>query len=387
VTPPEIAWADVCGRRVARHHLGAPAGPDHLVEVVGAMCGAHSQMPAAAEVSVALRVEGATRGDVRRAVEEDRTLVRTYGPRGTVHLLPARDLAWWCGALASLPPPNRQAEAVRLSDDQTDAVVDAIAVALRAAPDGLTVDELGEQVIARTGPWAGDPVLPAFQQGWPRWRQAMATAAFRGALCFGPTRGRRTTYASPTAWVPGLVPLDGTEALPGVVRAYLAAFGPATTAQVARWLASTVGPVATALRTLADEVVPVRIAGQDEEAWALAGDTGPHPPAEGLRLLPHFDAYAVGAHPRPLVFPGRASERALAGGQAGPVPVVLRDGVVAGVWHQRRSGRRLAVTVELLPRVTKALRAGLDAQVARLGEIVGAEPELTLGPVTAGPHL
>ena len=69
---------------------------------------------------------------------------------------------------------------MRLSDEQTDEVVAAIADALVDAE--LTVEELGERVIERTGPWAAERVLPAFQENRPRWQQAMQTAAFRGAL-------------------------------------------------------------------------------------------------------------------------------------------------------------------------------------------------------------
>ena len=68
----------------------------------------------------------------------------------------------------------------------------------------------------------------------------------------------------------------------------------------------------------------------------IVSASAPH----GVRLLPYFDAYVVGCQPRELLFPGRAAERALAGGQAGNYQVLLIDGVVAGVWHQRRSGRR-----------------------------------------------
>ena len=107
----------------------------------------------------------------------------------------------------------------------------------------------------------------------------------------------------------------------------------------------------------------------------------------GVRLLPYFDAYGVGAHPRPLVFPGVAADRALANNQAGTVPVLLVDGVVAGVWHQRRTGQRLALTVEPFGRLTAPRRRELDDQVARIGEILEATPELTIGPVTAGAHL
>ena len=72
--------------------------------------------------------------------------------------------------------------------------------------------------------------------------------------------------------------------------------------------------------------------------WQLAGEPATAA-ASGVRLLPYFDAYVVAGQPRALLFPGRAAERALAGGQAGNFPVLLVDGMVAGVWHAKRAGR------------------------------------------------
>jgi winged helix DNA-binding protein len=66
--------------------------------------------------------------------------------------------------------------------------------------------------------------------------------------------------------------------------------------------------------------------------------------------------------------------------------VLLLDGVVGGVWHQKRSGRRVTITVEPLGRLTKAHRAGLEVEVERIGAIVQAQPDLTVGPVTVGAH-
>jgi hypothetical protein len=95
----------------------------------------------------------------------------------------------------------------------------------------------------------------------------------------------------------------------------------------------------------------------------------------------------VGSRPRHLLFPGRAAERALApSGQAGNYPVLLVDGEVAGVWHQRRSGRRITVTVELLRRLSTARLRALEAQVIRLGEILEGEAALIVGEVSVGPH-
>ncbi|XVV07778.1 winged helix DNA-binding domain-containing protein [Actinosynnema sp. CA-248983] len=319
----------VVARRMARHHL-TEAGSSPA-EVVRAMCGAHAQIGSAAELSIGLRLAGATRQDVRDALWVDRSLVKTRGPRGTVHLLPAADLPMWLGALAQLP-----SDLDLLTPEQTDLVVAAIADAL--AETELTAAELTDEVVARTGSWAGDPVMEAFQGKWPRWMQALGVAANRGALCYAPNKGRKTAYTSPARWLPGVAPAaDGAERL---VEHYLRSYGPATPEHFARWLG--------APRRWVDGVFARADVEECRGGFVVRGDTGfPDAAPRGVWLLPYFDAFVVGSHPRSELFPGRAAERALAGGQAGNYPVVLVDGVVGGVWHQRRSGRRVVVTVEV----------------------------------------
>jgi hypothetical protein len=77
---------------MARHALAEPSARLDPAGVAGLLCGAHAQILTAAEFSVGQRIAGATRADVRRALWEDRTLVKTFGPRGTVHLLAASGL-------------------------------------------------------------------------------------------------------------------------------------------------------------------------------------------------------------------------------------------------------------------------------------------------------
>ena len=97
-------WAAVRSRRLDRHFLTGPATA--AADVAAAVCGAHAQVLTAAELSIGLRLAGAARGDVRRALWEDPQLVKTFGPRGTVHLLPTADLPMWTGALSALPQPR-----------------------------------------------------------------------------------------------------------------------------------------------------------------------------------------------------------------------------------------------------------------------------------------
>ncbi|MCX4698184.1 winged helix DNA-binding domain-containing protein [Streptomyces sp. NBC_01373] len=378
-----ITWDQASARRLARQFLATPAKEGTpAADIVGAMLAAHAQVLSAAEVSVGVRSTGTTRADVRAALWEDRSLVKTHGPRGTVHLLAARELPVWSAALTAVPSgASLFAPDARVTEEQARQIVAAIGDAL----DGvcLTIDELSEEVVARTGPWAGDPVMPAFQDMWPRWRQVMHRAGQSGALCFGPNRGRKVTYTRP----PHFAPLPAQEAVRELVRRYLRAYGPSTPAYFAKWLAAPGGWAGGLFRELAEAGEIEEVAFEGAPAWVAAGDTAfPDGPVRGVRLLPYFDAYGIAVQPRELLFPGAAYERALARGQAGNFPVLLVDGVVAGVWHQRRQGRRTTVTVEPLGRLTARQERELAEQAERVGEVLEANAELVVGEVTAGPH-
>jgi hypothetical protein len=384
-TPPVLTWGGVTARRMARHALAEPATDLGPAGIAGVLCGAHAQVLSAAELSIGRRIAGATRADVQRALWEERTLVKTFGPRGTIHLLPTADLPMWTGALSALPSSvPAHPEGVRFTPEQADEVIAAIGDVLADAE--LTVDELTEAIADRAGPWAVERTMDAFQDKWPRWRQLTSTAAHRGMLCFGPGRGRTVTYTSPRRWRPGFRPADGDAALRTLLTRYLHAYGPATPQHFAKWLSIPPQHAAGLFGRLGGELEAVEL--DSEPGWTAAGDTGTPPrPHRGIRLLPYFDAYVVAGQPRDRLYPGAAATRALTpAGQAGNYPVLLVDGVVSGVWHQRRSGRKLAITVEPLVELTARQRRQLDEEAALVGAVMEATATLTVGSVTVGPH-
>jgi Winged helix DNA-binding domain len=205
-------------------------------------------------------------------------------------------------------------------------------------------------------------------------------------LCFGPNRGRLVTYTNPHRWLPGFTPADGDAALRTLVTRYLFAYGPATPQHFARWLSIPPGRAVELFGGMAGELEQVGVDGAP--AWVVAGDTGTPPrPHQGVRLLPYFDAFVVAGQPRERLYPGAAATRALSpAGQAGNYPVVLVDGVVGGVWHQRRSGARIVITVEPLGELTATRRRQLEDEVELVGAVLEATPTLTVGTVTVGPH-
>src|SRR6516225_6768259 len=273
-TPAALTWTGVTAQRMARHALTEPATDLGPADIAGVLCGAHAQVLSAAELSIGRRIAGATRADVQRALWEERTLVKTFGPRGTVHLLPTADLPMWTGALSALPSSvPMHPEGVRFTPQQADEVIAAIDDALAGAE--LTVDELTEAIAERAGPWAAERTMEAFGGSWPRWRQLTSTAAHRGMLCFGPDRGRKVTYTNPQRWLPGFRPTGGDTALRTLLTRYLYAYGPATPQHFAKWLNIPPGYAAGLFTTLAGELERVELDGQP--AWTAAGDTGTPP--------------------------------------------------------------------------------------------------------------
>jgi hypothetical protein len=65
----------------------------------------------------------------------------------------------------------------------------------------------------------------------------------------------------------------------------------------------------------------------------------------------------------------------------------LVNGVVAGVWHRTAQRRRVTVRVEPFVPLDTQQRALLEAEVARIGEILETQATLALGPVEVRPHL
>ncbi|WP_167045619.1 winged helix DNA-binding domain-containing protein [Salinibacterium sp. ZJ454] len=380
--PQPLSWSEVTAQRLDRHGLGQQL-PGGAADAAAAMLGAHAQVASAAQLSLGMRLTGVTRADVERAVTEQHSLVKTYGPRGTVHLLAAADLPLFTGALAAVPPLTSQLPAsIGLQPGQADEIIAGIAAALAA--DELTAEELDDAIGRSVGAWASEPVVPAFQGMWPRWRLVISRAAHRGALVFGSGRCRTVTYTNPTRWQPGFAPEAPETASRELLRRYLRAYGPAAPEHYAQWLSAPRSWAASLFDSLGAELTCAMLG--ESTVWMLRGDAPPTAQPRGIRLLPYFDAFVVGSHPRELLFPGSAADRALSRGQAGNFPVLLIDGVVGGVWHLGRSSDRLQITVEPLKPLTKRQRALLDDEVQRTGMILEGTPALTIGPVSVGPH-
>src|ERR1700730_10617223 len=78
-------------QRLAPQQAGATTS---IAQIVREMCGIQAQDASAAALAVRVRSVGLVAADVERARVQERAITRTWGQRGTLHLLATEDLGW-----------------------------------------------------------------------------------------------------------------------------------------------------------------------------------------------------------------------------------------------------------------------------------------------------
>lgn len=267
-----------------RHGLVERSSPDALLDVVRALCGLHAQVFSSAELTAWARIEGLDRAAVADGTWSERTLVKQWAMRGTLHLLPADELGLWQSAFATFDHFHRGAWLRSFgftSKDELDTLVAAIGEAL----DGreLTRVELAEVVAEQSGrPELAEHLTES-------WGSSLKPAAFRGQLVFAPSTGANVRFTRP----PWVAQPPAEEALDEIARRYLATYGPARREDFSRWWHSSMMSAAKAQKRfegLGDEVALVDVEGA--RCYVLRADLDALRASEReqvARLLPLFD--------------------------------------------------------------------------------------------------
>jgi hypothetical protein len=277
------------------------------------------------------RVEGLKVKDVRRALLETRTLVKTWTLRGTLHYIPATDVTLFGAAMtqAAVDRISILEKVYGGSRADFERLTEAIAQVLDATP--RTREELAAAV---------EHLLPESLRFLLRsgWGSVLHPVAHAGLLCFGPAQGQNVTFVRVDAWTGlRLDDVSPDEAVATLARRYLHSYGPAAPADFARWTGLGPARAKEAFKSIAAETTQVQVAGRaawilKKDAEALAASTL----AGEVRLLPHFDVYTLGQADRDLTI--AAEHRPKVYRRAAWIsPVILVEGRIVGVWSMRKS--------------------------------------------------
>lgn len=311
--------------------------------------GIQAQDPRAGRLGFRARSARLRAADVDRARTEERSIVRTWAMRSTMHLLATEDAAWILPLFDAglVADSRRRLGQLGLDAARQDKALDAVRKALES--DGF----LGRsELVARLE-------RIGIEIDAPRRVHLFRLATGEGVAILGPDSdsGSETLLALARDWVGQWPPHDRDAAVDELTRRYLRAFGPATEADFAGWSGLPLRDVRAGLSRIGGELREVQV--REGRAWTLRGSAR-RPRGRIVRLIPAWDNYLMGHRDRDFIAGPDWWPRIMPGG--GLIrPTIVVDGAAVGTWSIRRTGD--TPQVELNPfesadaDVTAAIRA------------------------------
>jgi hypothetical protein len=248
------------------------------------------------------------------AAWQAREIVRTWGPRGTLHFMHVDDLPWLHALTRRDTGTLRRLAQEGVTGDDLLPLIDR---ALEGQGP-LTKAELTERLAGRA---QGQGVV-----------HLVALAAHHGLAVLGPSRAGKPTYVHAADWfgAPIGAEPDRQRALAELALRYRRAHHPAEPEDLAAWSGLPLGDART--------------------AWRLAA--APDPPSvvgtSVVRLAPAFDEYLLGWKSRDAILPAEHTRAVFPGGGI-LRPVLIVDGEIKGVWSRKGVEVTVAPFAELVP--------------------------------------
>ncbi|MEU6572725.1 winged helix DNA-binding domain-containing protein [Streptomyces sp. NPDC046805] len=347
--------------RSRRQGLGGGVRYGSVVEVVEHVVAVQAQDASAAALGIRVRGNGVTATDVRQAAESDRSIVRGWFMRGTLHIVTASDVHWLLNLLGPhfLRLSERRYRELGLGED---VCARAEAEFTKTLGDGpATRAELTERLTLSGLPSRGQAPFHLIRR-----------AALRGVLCHGPDRAGEAAFVLSADWLPaGQDGPRGEDAEVELAHRYLRAYAPAAPEDFASWSGLPLSAARRAWRALgaAGRLTECEVLGQ--RCALPAATTGEDTAVAGpdVRLLPAYDNYLVGYRSRALSVPPEHERQVWPGG--GQIrPTVTMDGLAYGTWAWSKAKRTAAVSLFADDR-SSALADGIASETVGVKRFLG----------------
>lgn len=287
---------------------------------------------------------------IEQAIAE-RTIIRTWPLRGTLHFVVPADIRWMLALLAPRMIAGRRARYRQLELDQAvfDRARDVLAPALEGDRQ-LTRDATYETLEA-----AG--ISTSDQRGI----HILQRLALDGLLCFASRQGKQQTFALLEEWVPPARTLDRDEALAALAERYFTSRGPASLQDFTWWSGLTV----------ADAKMAIELAGlrmqKEGIHWFGAKAAGPAP--DPAYLLPPYDEYTIAYKDRSAVLD--PAHGRLVSGNGIFYPTIVLGGQVAGTWKRELKKSSVVITLSPFAPLKKKERQAVALAAEQYGSFLG----------------
>jgi hypothetical protein len=308
--------------------------------------------------AVGLRAEHATEKDIERAIA-DKTIVRTWPMRGTLHFVAAADVRWMIELLTPrvIAASARRRHLLEL-DDQVFARSRKLVV--RALEGG---NQLRRDVMYR--------LLEAAQISTADGRglHILSRLAQDGLLCFGAREGKQPTFALLDEWAPAAKTMKRDEALAELARRYFTSHGPATVQDFVWWSGLTTVDARAGLEMVRPHLVQEVVEGQTY--WLSPSTRTAKAASLTAYLLPPFDEYTVAYKDRSAVLDPLYT-RLVNTGNGVFSPMMVVDGQAVGTWKRALKKDAVVITPSPFTKLSKAATRAIAIAASRYGKFLDA---------------
>jgi hypothetical protein len=315
--------------------------PMRVLDAIGRLVGLQAQAVNAPYLGLWTRLSDFGLADLTERLT-DRSVVRSSVLRGTQHLVRADDYWWLRPLIAPALARGRQAafgkQTVGL--DLGDLVRQATSL---LAGRTLTRPQLGAELASRWPEF--DPLVLA-------WSAQTLVPVVHPPPSGTWRRGGATPFALASDWLGDASAKHGPDEL---VRRYLAAFGPATVADVRQW---------SGVRGIAEVVARMPLASLGDGLYDLPDMTYESDVDAPVRFLPDFDNLLVAYADRGRIMPDEYRKRVCVGSMV--FATVLVGGTVRGTWKLVLGKEKATLTVTLFERLPRTDHAEVETEALRL---------------------
>ena len=352
-----------------------------MSRVVSDVCGVQAQVLSGAALSIWARVGNITIQDVEDALWKHRILVKTWAMRGTLHLLSSTDLPIYIAALKTRLEHLREKIKYRIGPGPgdkeyhiTNQEQEQVTRAIHNALDGrnLTREELAREVAkhAQLRSTLQKHLLSGFGS-------LLQPAAFQGSLIFGPSQGPKVTFTRPDQWLGRWTLPSSEQALKTLLRQFYTTYGPATRQDFGHWWGVRAPEARALVQLIIDELEEVEFDGQ--QSMMLRSDIDQIQTMDrvhSIRIVPSWDCYVMFYHPRELFVP-QAYRNRIFRQLEGNAPVLLVDGVAAGVWEKQQKKSQTHVFVKPFKPLTLTQKRAVEEEADLLGEFLRTKVQVS----------
>jgi hypothetical protein len=358
-----------------RQHLLERAPPDHAIAIVDEILGLNAQGALNFQLSLWNRVSELSHDFLPQALFEERSLVRSWLMRDTVHIIQASSLGLYRAALKRplMNEWNRWTvkTGTKESPEAWEPLYPQVLERLEKRP--LTMNKLLEEM-----GWSDKDAKRILSR-------LVREMSLQGLLCHATSSGpwyhnTEHAFARVDRWLlgPDEEPPEEGKALRELARRYLRSFGPATISDFAYWSGLRVRDARPAFEVISDLTEEVSISGQRGKYLVLGEDAdqlnNPRDPPPRVRLLPQFDALIMG-HKDKTRFMRSDDRRSVFLPRADVSATILVDGRIRGTWNMKKDKKTWRVTLSPFAEMNVDDRRRVEEEVDLLADFTRFEIE------------